>query len=110
METARRTTYFIRKGTLPAIAGNPADGSHPFGTKGMIVAGVMNVTLEPIAPRIPNRLSQNPAYRGAQIVHSDAPRHRAPPRGPNAGDSQEIRGPWLMQGIHSRAPYLCPFR
>src|SRR5215471_16660713 len=51
MEAARRTKSFMRKGTFPAIAGNPATGSHPFGMKGMMVTVVTNVKVEPIAPR-----------------------------------------------------------
>jgi len=65
---------FIRNGTSPAIAGKPAAGSQPFGMNGMIVRVVRNVTVEPRAPRIPNLLSQNPAYKRAQIDHSDASR------------------------------------
>src|SRR5262249_16318319 len=37
MDAARRATSFMRKATFPAIAGNPAAGSHPFGMKGMMV-------------------------------------------------------------------------
>jgi hypothetical protein len=44
----------MRKGTLPAIAGNPpADAAQPFGINGIIVTVIMNVTHEPSAPRIP---------------------------------------------------------
>src|SRR5438552_11736802 len=69
---------FIRNGTAPAIAGKPAVGSQPSGMNGMIVTVVRNVPVEPRAPRTPNRLSQNPAYNRAKIVHSDAPKNRAP--------------------------------
>jgi len=77
----------MRNGTSPAIAGNPAAGSHPFGMNGMIVSVVKKIMVEPRAPRIPSFLFQNPAYRRAQIVHSDAPKNRAPPRSPKAGYS-----------------------
>src|SRR6267142_6284739 len=44
----------MRKGTLPAIAGNPpADAAQPFGINGIIVTVIMKVRLEPAAPRIP---------------------------------------------------------
>src|ERR1700688_4910323 len=96
---------FTRNGTSPAIAGNPAAGSQQFGVYGMIVRVVRNVTVEPRAPRIPNLLSQNPAYKSAQIVHSDAPRNLAAPRRPKAGYSQKITGLLLMKGIIACAPY-----
>src|SRR5215813_4081098 len=53
IDAARRTMSFIRNGTWPAIAGNPAAGSQPPGMNGMIVRVVRNVTVEPRAPRIP---------------------------------------------------------
>src|SRR5215813_5830137 len=105
IDAARRTMSFIRNGTWPAIAGKPAAGSQPPGMNGMIVRVVRNVTVEPRAPRIPNLLSQNPAYKSAQIVHSEAPRNRAPPRRPKAGYSQKMNGLLLMKGIIACAPY-----
>src|SRR5215475_3432661 len=109
IDTASRTKSFIRNGTRPAIAGNPAAGSHPFGMKGMMVRVVKKVMVEPMAPRSPNLLSQNPAYRRARIVHSDAPKNRAPPRSPKAGYSQESKGLLLINGIIACAPYWCHF-
>src|SRR5437870_1475483 len=100
---------FIRNGTAPAIAGKPAAGSQPSGMNGMIVTVVRNVPVEPRAPRIPNLLSQNPAYNRAKIVHSDAPKNRAPPRRPKAGYSQEMNGLLLMKGTISCAAYWCHF-
>src|ERR1700722_7112374 len=100
---------FIRNGTAPAIAGNQATGSQPFGMNGMIVNVVMKVMVEPSDPRAPSRLSQNPANKSAKIVHSDAPKNRAPPRRPKAGYSQKMKGLLLMNGIISWAPYGCHF-
>lgn len=61
-ETASKTTSFIRKGTLPVIAGKPpAATSQPSGMNGMMVTVAMKVPVEPRAPRTPNRLSQKPA-------------------------------------------------
>src|SRR5215475_3209490 len=109
MDAARRTKSFIRNGTRPAIAGNPAAGSHPFGINGMIVRVVIKVMLDARAPRIPNLLSQNPAYKRARIVHSDAPKNRAPPRIPKARYNQKRKGLWLMNGIINCAAYWCHF-
>src|SRR5262245_43976847 len=109
MDTASSTKSFIRNGTSPAIAGNPAAGSHPFGMNGMIVRVVMKVMVEPMAPRIPNLLSQNPAYNSAQIVHAGAPKNRAPPRTPKAGYNQKMKGLLLINGIISCAAYGCHF-
>ena len=87
IDTARTTTSFIRKGTLPTIAGNPpANSAQPFGMNGMIVTVVMKVTVEPRVPRIPNFLFQNPENKSAAMSHSDAPKKRvAPQRTPKAG-------------------------
>src|SRR5215510_12561375 len=56
MDAARRTTSLMRKGTFPAIAGNPAAGSHPFGMKGMMVTVATNVKVDPSAPSISQSL------------------------------------------------------
>src|SRR5262249_3599650 len=84
-DAARRTTSLMRKGTFPAIAGNPAAGSHPFGMKGMMVTVATNVKVDPIAPSIPNLLSQKPRNRSAPNSHSETPRNQVAPRTPNAG-------------------------
>src|ERR1700740_1456998 len=74
-DAAKRTTSFMRKATLPTMAGNPpADGAHPSGIKGMIVIVVMNVATDPRAPSIPNFLFQNPANSNAPNSHSETPR------------------------------------
>ena len=58
---------------LPVMAGNPpADSAQPSGMKGMIVTVVMNVAMEPRAPKIPAFLFQNPRKRSAAISHSSA--------------------------------------
>jgi len=55
----------MRNGTLPVMAGNPpADAAQPSGMNGMIVTVPMNDAQEPRAPRIPNRLCQNPRNEG----------------------------------------------
>ncbi|SRR6266436_7423567 len=52
---------------LPVIAGNPpADAAQPFGINGIIVAVIMNVTLEPRAPRIPDFYSRILKTRACQ--------------------------------------------
>src|ERR1700756_1506702 len=57
-----RISSFIRKATLPTIAGNPpADAAHPSGIKGMILTVHRKVTTEPRAPSTPSFLFQNPA-------------------------------------------------
>jgi len=94
---------FIRNGTAPAIAGKPAVGSQPSGMNGMIVTVVRNVPVEPRAPRTPNRLSQNPAYNRAKIVHSDAPKNRAPAQLPAmsmSGATGSRRIPTSASGMH----------
>jgi hypothetical protein len=69
----------MRKGTLPAIAGNPpADAGQPFGINGIIVAVIMNVSHEPSAPRIPNFLFQNPKNKRAPSNHSETPKNQLP--------------------------------
>ena len=78
------------------MAGNPATGSHPFGMNGMIVTVMMNVAVEPSAPRMPSRLSQNPRNSSAPISHSETPRNQLAPWMPNTGYSQKISGPWLI--------------
>ena len=65
------------------------------------------VAVEPMAPRSPNLVSQNPAYKRARIVHSDAPRNRAPPRSPKAGYSQKMKGLLLINGTIASAAYWC---
>src|SRR6202023_2822549 len=100
------TTSFMRKGTLPAIAGNPpADAAQPSGINGIIVTVIMNVTHEPSAPRIPNFLFQNPKNKSAPINHSETPKNQLAPRMPKTGYIQEIRGPLLIYGINTCASY-----
>src|ERR1700730_4522947 len=87
----------MRKGTLPAVAGNPpADAAQPSGIKGIIVTVIMNVTHEPSAPRIPNFLFLNPKNKSAPINHSETPKNQLAPRQPNTGPIQAIRGPLLI--------------
>src|ERR1700730_18788059 len=66
----------MRKGTLPAIAGNPpADAAQPFGINGIIVTVIMNVTHKPSAPRIPNFLFQNPKNKSAPNNNCERPKN-----------------------------------
>ena len=81
---------------MPAIAGNPAAGSRPFGANGMMATVPMKVSVEPMAPKLPSRLFQNPNNRSAPKVHSETPRNQLAPRTPNTGYSQKIGGPSLM--------------
>src|ERR1700745_707019 len=91
----------MRKGTLPVIAGKPpADAAQPSGIKGIIEAVVMNVPMEPIAPRIPAFLFQNPQNRSTAISHSDTPRNQLAPWMPNTGYIQDVSGPFRMKGIN----------
>src|SRR6201987_2972235 len=100
IDAARRTRSFIRKATLSVIAGNPpADSSQPFGKNGMIVTVAINEKHEPMAPRIPNFLFQNPESKSAPNDHSETPKNRPAPRMPKTGYNQEIRGPWVIRGI-----------
>jgi hypothetical protein len=71
----------------------------------MMVIVEMNVIVAPSAPRKPRRLFQNPATNKTQISHSEIPRNRDAPRNPKAGYSQKIKGPWLIKGTISLAPY-----
>src|SRR6478672_7971938 len=105
MDTASRTTSFIRNGTFPAIAGNPAAGSQPFGMNGMMVTVDTNVAHEPRAPRIPNFLFQNPRNRSAAISHSETPKNQLAPRLPKTGYIQKMRGPLLIYRISTCASY-----
>src|SRR5262249_48041286 len=105
MDAARRTTSLMRKGTFPAIAGNPAAGSQPFGMNGMMVTVDTNVMNEPRVPRIPNFLFQNPRNKSAAISHSETPKNQLAPRTPKAGYIQKMRGPLLMYGISTWASY-----
>src|SRR6266404_8171444 len=64
---------------------------------GMIVTVATYVMHDPIAPRIPTCLFQNPQNRSEQISHSITPRNQLPPRMPNAGYIHEISGPLLTR-------------
>src|ERR1700741_4061249 len=75
---------------------------------GMIVSVVKKVMVEPRAPRAPILLSENPAYSSAKMIHSDAPRKRAPPRIPKAGYSQKIKGAVADKGNHQLRSVLVP--
>jgi hypothetical protein len=82
-EAAKRTTSFIRKGTLPVIAGNPpAEAAQPPGINGIIVMVAINEKHEPRAPRIPNFLFQNPRNKSAPNSHSETPKNQLAPRMP----------------------------
>jgi hypothetical protein len=88
---------------LPAIAGNPAAGSQPFGMNGMIVTVPTNVIVDPMAPKIPSRLFQNPRNSSAPNSHSETPRNQLAPRMPKTGYIQKISGPLLIYGIRTCA-------
>jgi hypothetical protein len=60
---------------LPAITGKPAIGSQPFGMNGMIV-----ILVDPMAPKIPSGLLQNPRNSSAPNSHSETPRSQEAPR------------------------------
>src|SRR6266436_4968870 len=101
MDTAKRTTSFIRNGTLPVIAGNPpADAAQPFGMNGMMVKVMRNVRHDPAAPSAPSVLFQKPMKMSAPNNHSETPRNQLAPRMPNTGYIQEMSGPLLMKGIN----------
>jgi len=103
-DAARRTRSFIRKATLSVIAGNPpADFSQAFGKNGMIVTVATNEKHEPMAPRIPNFLFQNPENNSAPNNHSETPKKRPAPRMPKTGYIQEISGPCSIRGINACA-------
>ena len=92
---------FIRKATLPCIAGNPpADAAQPSGMNGIIVTVMINVTQEPAAPRIPNFLFQNPKNRSAPNNHSETPKNQLAPWTPKMGYIQDIRGLLPIKGIN----------
>ena len=75
---------------MPAIAGNPpADAAQPFGINGIIVTVIMNVTLEPSAPRILNFLFQNPKNKSVPNNHSEHPKNQLAPRMPKTGYIQK---------------------
>src|SRR4029077_16479366 len=80
---AKRTRSFMRKGTLPVIAGNPpADAAQPPGINGIIVTVIINEAHEPRAPRIPNFLFQNPKNKSAPNNHSETPKNQLAPPDP----------------------------
>src|SRR5438094_10063616 len=96
---------FMRKGTLPAMAGKPpaeaaqpppAEAAQPSGMNGMIVAVPRNAAQEPRAPRMPSRLFQNPRNKSRANDHSETPRNQLAPRTPNTGYIQKISGPLLI--------------
>jgi hypothetical protein len=62
----------------------------------MMATVPMKVSVEPMAPKIPSRLFQNPNNSSAPKVHSETPRNQLAPRTPNTGYSQKISGPLLM--------------
>ena len=106
MDAANSTKSFIRKGTLPAIAGNPpADAAQPFAINEIIVTVPMNVIQEPSAPSIPNLLSYNPMNKSAPNNHSEMPKNQLKPRTPKTGYNQKISGPLLIYGINTCASY-----
>ena len=74
METARSTTSFIVKATVPIIAGKPAAGSQPSGRNGMIVTVVTNVPTEGMAPRTPALGFQKPQIPLSVPVGMTCPR------------------------------------
>src|SRR5882672_11584583 len=97
MDTARRTTSFIRNATFSVIAGNPpADAAQPSGKNGMIDVVDTNEEIPPSAPRTPAFLFQNPQNRRAPNNHSETPRNQVAPRMPKTGYIQKIRGPLLI--------------
>src|SRR5262249_32377351 len=97
---SERTTSFIRKGTLPVIAGNPpADAARPSGIKGMIVTVVMKVATEPMAPRTPAFLFQNPKNKSAPNNHSETPKNQLGTRMPTSWYAHEASVPLLISGI-----------
>ena len=71
---------------------SPADVAHAFGKNGMIVTVAINKKREPMDPRIPNFLFQNPASKRAPNDHSETPKNRLAPRMPKTGYIQEISG------------------
>src|SRR5262249_35683158 len=74
----------LQNGTLPVIAGKPpADVAQPSGMNGMMVTVPTNAAQDPSAPRIPNRLFQNPRNNSRANDHSDAPSTQLAPRMPN---------------------------
>jgi hypothetical protein len=82
---------------LPAIAGNPpADAAQPFGINGIIVTVIMNVTLEPSAPRIPNFLFQNPKNKSVPNNHSEHPKNQLAPPDAENRVHPKISGPLLI--------------
>src|ERR1700752_2322794 len=96
----------MRKATSTVIAGKPpAEGAQPSGIHGIMVNVANMEKQEPIAPRIPSFLFQNPKNKRAQISHSATPKNHVAPRMPRTGYIQEIRGPLLMKGISSCASY-----
>src|SRR5258708_2750423 len=96
----------MRKALVSVIAGNPpADAAQPFGINGIMVNVAMKEKHEPIAPRIPNFLFQNPRNNNRPKAHSATPRKKHAPRTPKTGYIQNIRGPWLMYGISAWASY-----
>ena len=75
---------------MPVIAGNPpADAAQPSGMNGMMLTVAINEKQEPMAPRIPNFLFQNPKNKSAANNHSETPRNQAAPRMPKTGTSRK---------------------
>src|SRR5579864_1577936 len=106
MDTARITTSFIRKGTFPVMAGNPpADAAQPSGMNGIMVTVPIMEKHEPMAPRTPAFLFQNPQNKSTAITHSETPKNQLAPRMPKTGYIHEISGPLLMKGTSVSASY-----
>jgi hypothetical protein len=81
------------------MAGNPpADAAQPFGINGMIVTVAINEKHEPMAPRIPSFLFQNPESKSALNNHSDTHKKRLAPRMPKTGyiqgDKRAVADVW----------------
>src|SRR4029077_4999750 len=98
---AKRTRSFIRKAPSALIAGNPpADAVQAVGRDRIIVRVPIKEKHEPMAPRIPSFLFQNPASKRVPNDHSATPKNRPAPRMPKTGYSQEIKGPCVIRGIN----------
>src|SRR5580658_3074996 len=84
----------MRNAPPSVIAGKPpADGSQLLGKKGRVVKVAMKEKHEPMAPKIPSCLFQNPSNNSRPKVHSAAPKNHVAPRMPKTKYIQDLVRP-----------------
>jgi hypothetical protein len=107
MDAARSMTTFIRKATLPTIAGNPpADAAQPSGMKGMMVTVQTNVMTDPAAPSAPSKEQQraeSPLRNAQKPARSTDTEHGVQP-----GDERAVADVWNQDLRLVVEPFLSP--